>query len=134
MSEERLEEIGKNVTGILNMDSGEVDSVDLPLLDFTWLYKYAKEQTKRVQEFESEYEVRQVFYLEEHIERLEKENKRYKEAWIKAKKEAKEYGAGRADENISDDDKEEAYREGAEDMYGDFVDEYERALKGDSVG
>jgi len=38
------------------------------------------EQTERVQELEKEYEVRQVCYLEEHIERLEQQNKRYREA------------------------------------------------------
>lgn len=67
MSKERLEEIGKKATGILSMDSGEVDSVDLPLLDFNWLYKYAKEQAER-------FEV----LSEQHDEAL-KQNKRYRE-------------------------------------------------------
>ena len=72
MSKERLEEIRKDVfsEGLLVINES----------DFWHLY----EQAERVQELENEYQVRQIEYLEEHIDRLEKENKRYREAIIEA--------------------------------------------------
>lgn len=74
MSKKRLEEIGKNATGILNMGNGEVDSVDLPLLDFTWLYKYAKEQTDHVEELEKKLRVDNELF-----EKQVQQNKRYRD-------------------------------------------------------
>ena len=44
--------------------------------DWNWLI----EQSERAKELEEDYKVRQVEYLEEHIDRLEQQNKRYREA------------------------------------------------------
>lgn len=64
------------------------------------------------------------------LEIHKKINKRYREAFEKAKREASEYGAMTLDEDIPDD-KDEAYRLGAEDMLEDFTDFYNRKLEGD---
>lgn len=71
MSKERLEETRKNVTGILSMDDGEIDSVDLPLLDFIWLYEYAKEQSERANKNAQDLEDmdRQLASTQEHMEK-----------------------------------------------------------------
>ena len=62
----------------------------------------------------------------EKVIELEKENEHLKQAWEIAKTESLEWGAGR---NIPNDDKELAYRIGAQDMHEDFVDYYEKSLE-----
>ena len=88
MSKERLEEISKNATGIMNMDSGTVDSIDLSIIDFTWLFQFAKEQSERVQKLETDYVILGVEQEEEimsELESLRQQVKRYREAIEKAK-------------------------------------------------
>jgi tRNA C32,U32 (ribose-2'-O)-methylase TrmJ len=57
------------------------------------------------------------------------DSKHLREAFEQAKLEAQDEGAQRIDEDIPDD-KEEAYRYGADDMFTDFLDFYEQAIKG----
>lgn len=121
MSKERLEETKKwlgQMRLILSSktDKDEMEYVQSKIDLFEWLI----EQSER-------FEV----LAEQHDETLA-QNKRYREAWKKAKIEAKEHGAGKADEDITDDGKEDAYNQGAQDMYDDFVYEYERALESES--
>lgn len=83
MSKEWLEKISKNATGIMNMDSGTVDSIDLPIIDFTRLIQFAKEQSERLQELETDYVILGVEQEEEimsELESLKQQNKRYREA------------------------------------------------------
>ncbi len=74
--DKRLEEI-KHYTKIwknYDFDGDVIEEVFmLPKKDFYWI-------VERLQELEEEYKVRQVEYLEEHIDRLEQQNKRYREA------------------------------------------------------
>lgn len=79
MSKEWLEEISKNATGIINMDSGTVDSIDLSIIDFTRLIQFAKEQTKRVQE------------LEDRISELQHQNSQYHRGLAKIRYKALQY-------------------------------------------
>ena len=78
MSKERLEEIKEKY----NYERlGEfIDAKLVNPYELKWLI----EQAERVQELENEYQVRQIEYLEEHIDRLEQQNKRYREAIIEA--------------------------------------------------
>lgn len=96
-----------------------------------WVSKYtdACDKVERLQE-ENERKDRLFEDFQAHENEVLKENERLKWAFEKAKSEAREYGAGKADEDIPDDDKEEAYRLGADDMLEDFLEEYGRALEG----
>ena len=96
------------------------------------------EQVERVQELEklsAEWETETYIQdaknkrLEKEYKRLHAENTRRKAAYEYAKMESGESGACKADEDIPDDDKELAYRTGAEDMLNDFTDFYQRALE-----
>lgn len=69
MNKERLEEMLDDLPYSIR-HSGESEP----------LKQFAREQAERVQELEDDYKVRQVEYLEEHIDRLEQQNKRYREA------------------------------------------------------
>src|SRR5699024_6421252 len=85
MSKERLEEIKENMEKFKTTKSVrefEEVAAEMLLNHGTWLV----EQAERVQELESEYKVRQVEYLEEHIDRLEQQNKRYRELIKKMKR------------------------------------------------
>src|SRR5690625_936870 len=129
MSEERLEVTSRLIHEmIINLNAyGLINSKDV--YNLHWLLA----QAGRAEDLESEAEVLKAklsisedFIKNKHIPKVKElmqQNKRHRAAWEKAKKEAKEYGAGKPDEYIPDDDKEEAYRLGADDMYDDFVDE-----------
>ena|SRR5690625_901220 len=82
MNKERLNEVKERSTGIYSFEEEDIVGVDVKLDDYEWLI----EQAERVQELESEYKVRQVEYLEEHIDRLEQQNKRYRELIKKMKR------------------------------------------------
>src|SRR5690625_2934580 len=89
MSKERLEEIKEDVfkcnhgsTRGYSYEQLYHIALSLIRIHGEWLI----EQAERVQELESEYKVRQVEYLEEHIDRLEQQNKRYRELIKKMKR------------------------------------------------
>src|SRR6185312_15867382 len=72
---ERLEQVKKNSIGLTDNEGCFADIVQLDVDDYAWLI----ERAKRVEYLETEYRVRRVELLEEHIERLEKENSRLRE-------------------------------------------------------
>jgi len=132
---ERLESIGKGIKYLRGVSVGNVE----------WLIEKAKDNQmaiRRVDEIgtlalnrERDYknlekDYRGCNYLKKqyHNEmiRLQEENEHLKQAWEIAKTESLEWGAGK---NIPNDDKELAYRIGAQDMHEDFVDYYEKSLE-----
>ena len=70
------------------------------------------ELKERVQELEEDYKVRQVEYLEEHIDRLEQQNKRYREVINNINEKAMLYGV---DEQVY-----EAIKEAIKALEGDL--------------
>src|SRR5690625_2699690 len=79
MSKDQLEK-SKVLADMIRKETRLPHNFPYELID--WLI----EQAERVQELESEYKVRQVEYLEEHIDRLELQNKRYRELIKKMKR------------------------------------------------
>ena len=86
MNKEKLEEIRNRMIvekqhfKYLNNEKGYWENVYTLLeRDVKYLFDAIIEQAERVQELEEEYKVRRVEYLEEHIDRLEQQNQRYKQ-------------------------------------------------------
>lgn len=74
MDKERLKQIK------LDWDYAFESEQKLDPDDMEWLISTVEEQQKEIECFKDEYQVRRVELLEEHIDRLEKQNNRLREA------------------------------------------------------
>lgn len=83
MSKEYLEEMNNKVTGLTDSDGDFADVVKMDVDVYAWFYK----QAERVQELEKRLKIYQKRSWFEDYEKVAKQNKRYREAIEKARRE-----------------------------------------------